>query len=112
MNSRTFQLRKNGDPQGEPIDVTDVRGVQMEGPPETVLGPITEAINRFTKDLGPGQGGLVGVSTIKTDGTLNVNLAVVHKFTDNVSILGWVGKEGSWGEPWEAGFAWKAEWGK
>lgn len=92
--------------------VPPVRGVQTIGPPEHVLGPITAAINDYTKDLKAGQGGIIGVSTVRTDGAINVNLAVVHKFTDHVSILGWVGKEGSWGEPWEAGFAWKAEWGR
>ena len=95
-----------------PIPPAMLPGVQMAGPPVHIIGPITEAIDKFTADKKPGEGGVIGVAVIRSDGTVNVNLAIVHKFSEHNSILGWVGKEGSWGAPWEAGFAWKTEWGK
>jgi hypothetical protein len=95
-----------------PVDMSTLPGVQMAAPPVEYLGSIAQAIDKFAAGKKPGEGGVVGVAVVRTDGTINVNLAVVHKFTDHISVLGWVGKEGSWGEPWEAGFAWKTEWGK
>ena len=83
-----------------------VPGVQMVAPPTEHLGPITKAIEDFSKaTLGPGdKGGILFVTTARSDGTITGNLAVIGEKND---VLAWVGKQGSWGKPWEAGFAWR-----
>lgn len=88
--------------------IKDLPGVRVSVPPLEYLGSISRAIDEFkAASLKGKSGGLLVVTTINQQGAVNANLAIVRK---NDDFIFWIGKEGSWGEPWAGGFAWRHTW--
>lgn len=88
---------------GIPEQFAQALGVHMEPPPAQYIDRTLGVIGQAIAKLEPGERGkLVWIAT--TDGReLSVNLAIVNKFSDHFSVTGWIGKQGSWKEPFDAG---------
>lgn len=79
-------------------------GVVMNAPPGSLLAEMTKQVKDAVATLPPGsRGALVGVATTK-----GVNLAVVSKAGNHVSVVGWIGK--SWGSAIDGGAAVQVHW--
>ena len=78
-------------------------GVDMKAPPVEYLQKTTALISDAVAQLGTAKGALTWVAT-----TQGVNLALVTKANEHVTVLAWIGRH--WGEPVEAGIAGKVVW--
>jgi hypothetical protein len=84
--------------------VLATNGVAMNPPPASILDAVSKQVKDAVATLPPdGKGALVGVAT-----TSGVNLALVHKAGEHVTVLGWIGK--SWGQPLAGGAAVQIHW--
>ena len=79
-------------------------GVAMNAPPASILADVHRLVADAMKDIpADSHGALVGIATRKSDGRVNVNLAIATKVGSHVTVVGWLGK--SWGQPIEGGTA-------
>lgn len=84
--------------------ITLTKGVAMNQPPATLLESISKQVKEAVDTLPPGSNGaIVGVAT-----TTGINLAVVSKLGEHVTIVGWAGR--SWGQPMDKGAAVQVYW--
>jgi hypothetical protein len=81
-------------------------GVMFAPPPPILYGQIAAAVKQYAEALPVGEsGGVVAIAT-----TRGVQGAIVQKFGDRNTIVGWIGKPSGWGAPLEGGLAWKLTW--
>ena len=81
-----------------------LQGVALNPPPASILEAVTGEVTRAVATMPEGgRGALVGIAT-----TRGVNLAVVSKQGEHVTVLGWIGK--SWGAPVAGGAAVQVQW--
>lgn len=91
-------------PKAKGVSLT--KGVELNAPPPHLFRDISASMEAFAATLKPGeQGGLVGIATTK-----GVQIAVVQKVGGAGTVVAWVGKSSGWGEPLDAGLAWKLTW--
>ena len=79
-------------------------GVEMRPPPAVYLDQTSSLIADAVQRLGKDERGVI-TWVVTTKG---LNLAVVDKINDHVTVTAWIGRH--WGEPIEAGIAGCVQW--
>jgi hypothetical protein len=82
--------------------------VTQNAPPAEYLEQTTAMISKAVSQLGVDEKGALTWIASKKGDQISVNLAVVAKVNEHVTVLGWLGKEH--GEPIAAGIAGKIVW--
>lgn len=93
---------------GVPSTLVAAPGVQTNAPPAEYMEQTTALISKAVAQLGADEKGALTWVASKQGDEIGVNLAIVSKVNEHVTVLGWVGKE--WGEPIAAGIAGRITW--
>jgi hypothetical protein len=90
-------------------DLTDVPQVQFTAPPQSIMDAATRMVMDSFAQMPPNANTAIFPIFHYKNGKLKGNAAIVHRFTDHMGVVLWIGKE--WGEPVEVGggavIAWK-----